>query len=84
MLLLWGGVGLGGGDSLVTATCLLALPSSMTSMTSSGLDTKRSVQPWQEAHAVGWSSRKWAGPGLRTYLHEGNPVLVFVDGEVCL
>lgn len=42
----------GAGDSLVTATCLLAFPSSMTSMTSSGLDTKRSVQPWQEEDAV--------------------------------
>ena len=30
---------------LVTATCRLALPSSMTSMTSSGLDTNRSVAP---------------------------------------
>lgn len=33
---------------LVTATCRLALPSSMTSITSSGLDTKRSVQPWEK------------------------------------
>lgn len=34
------------GNSLVTATCLLFLPSSMASMTSSGLHTKRSVHPW--------------------------------------
>lgn len=33
-------------NSLVTATCLLFLPSSMASMTSSGLQTKRSVHPW--------------------------------------
>lgn len=38
--------------SLVTATWRLDLPSSITSMTSSGLDTKRSVQPWQ------WNSIK--------------------------
>lgn len=33
-------------DSLVTATWRLALPSSITSITSSGLETKRSVHPW--------------------------------------
>lgn len=33
-------------NSLVTATCLLFLPSSMVSMTSLGLHTKRSVHPW--------------------------------------
>ena len=33
-------------DLLVTATWRLDLPSSMTSMTSSGLETKRSVQPY--------------------------------------
>lgn len=32
-------------NSLVTATCLLFLPSSMASITSSGLHTKRSVHP---------------------------------------
>jgi len=31
---------------LVTAICLLALPSSITANTSSGLDTKRSVAPF--------------------------------------
>lgn len=33
-------------DSLVTATWRLAFPSSITSITSSGLVTNRSVQPW--------------------------------------
>lgn len=33
-------------NSLVTATWRFDLPSSITSMTSSGLETKRSVQPW--------------------------------------
>lgn len=37
-------------NSLVTATCLLLLPSSMASMTSSGLHTKRSVHPWGHKH----------------------------------
>lgn len=37
------------GHSLVTATCRLAFPSSMTSRTSSGLDTNLSVQPWGQA-----------------------------------
>ena len=32
---------------LVTATCRFAFPSSMTSITSSGLETKRSVAPYK-------------------------------------
>lgn len=40
-------------DSLVTATWRLDLPSSITSMTSSGLETKRSVHPW------GTGGNKW-------------------------
>lgn len=40
------------GHSLVTATCLLAFPSSMTSRTSSGLDTNLSVQPWGQEVGV--------------------------------
>lgn len=44
-----------GGNStprlLVTATCRFALPSSITSMTSSGLDTNRSVHPWKRVRS---------------------------------
>ena len=55
-------------NSLVTATCLLLLPSSMASMTSSGQLTKRSVHPWRHMQsqgdavfsspAAGWLHRK--------------------------
>lgn len=40
-------------NSLVTATCLLLLPSSMASMTSSGWLTKRSVHPWRHMQSQG-------------------------------
>lgn len=39
-------------DSLVTATWRFAFPSSITSITSSGLVTNRSVQPWVEERHV--------------------------------
>lgn len=48
---------------LVTATWRLDFPSSITSMTSSGLDTKRSVQPWQ------WNSIKRHKTSRKCLLH---------------
>lgn len=41
--------------SLVTATLLLFLPSSMVSMTSSGLHTNRSVHPCRHMKSQGWA-----------------------------
>lgn len=58
-----------GEDLLVTATCLFAFPSSITSITSSGLETKRSVQPWQwNTHQQNISSRTLQTRGQYGYL----------------
>lgn len=71
-----------GGGVLVTATCLLDLPSSMVSMTSSGLQTNLSVQPFQDRSRtrVNFWSRLWQIPvtNLSSHLHVGYSVLVFV------
>lgn len=42
------------GILLVTATCLFDLPSSIVSMTSSGLQTNLSVQPFKEKQKIKW------------------------------
>ncbi len=44
--------------SLVTATCRLALPSSITSITSSGLDTNLSVAPWNKTDVIALRSAR--------------------------
>lgn len=75
-------------DSLVTATWRLDLPSSITSMTSSGLETKRSVHPWERCKTKDytlaprqkgdwWETR-------RTNLDKRHPVLVLVHRQVGL
>ena len=64
-------------NSLVTATLLLFLPSSMVSMTSSGLHTKRSVQPCTHTRSQGWVvlAAPYACTG-HTLISRGHPSIV--------
>lgn len=71
----------------------------MTSITSSGLETKRSVQPWNRETsfwflttiivlngAKNWTGRsnKTKAPGWNTNLDVWHSVFVFMHGQVCL
>lgn len=73
------------GILLVTATCLFDLPSSIVSMTSSGLQTNLSVQPFKEKQNVKldhWPSQTgftayWTRD-TRSHLDVGYSVFVFM------
>lgn len=78
---------------LVTATCLFDLPSSIVSMTSSGLQTNLSVQPFKaeaefEVRLFIFTNRFYqildTGREVSSHLDVGYSVFVFMDWQVGL
>ena len=64
------------GNLLVTATCLLDFPSSITSITSSGLETKRSVAPWKNTKPKMDMFLYWPPHSKGTHILSGFDTLV--------